>query len=188
MIVKRPDVFGPLVLEAIQNSVNMSPPLTLDQILFKDAVYAAVSLCHYELFDFINFQEWWVNLWSKELSYNTLDANWRIVRRRIALLIGQWTLNIPPNQDLRRELYAALVSLMHENDVVVNVAACNSLEFLVCDSHFYPDVFLPFLDDSIATLFKLLQNMTDASIRLRVLHVLTSLIDQIDKQVRTESF
>jgi hypothetical protein len=166
----------------------MAPPLTSGQILLKDAIYATVALCHYQLFDYIRFADWWTNLWQKELNYQTIDPHWKIIRRRIALLIGQWTLNIPPNQELRRELYAALVRLMHEQDPVVNVAACSSLKFLVCDSHFLPEVFLPFLDDSVGTLFKLLQEMTDASIRLHVLHLLTCLIEQIDKQVRASCF
>ncbi|ESO08101.1 hypothetical protein HELRODRAFT_190889 [Helobdella robusta] len=64
-----------------------------------DAVYNAVGLCTYHLYDFIDFDQWFNNRLVHELalgdgndggSAGNSSRNYRIIKRRVIWLIGKW--------------------------------------------------------------------------------------------------
>ena len=57
-------------------------------ILRKDAVYNAVGLVAFELFDEVDFDGWLVTGIKRELAVK--EINYRIVRRRTIWLIGRY--------------------------------------------------------------------------------------------------
>ncbi|RZF41127.1 hypothetical protein LSTR_LSTR016638 [Laodelphax striatellus] len=60
------------------------------------------------------------------------DTNYRIIRRRIALLLGQWTC-VKFARHLRPALYVAMLALLHcGEDCVVRLTAANTVKSAVC--------------------------------------------------------
>ncbi|OXU25751.1 hypothetical protein TSAR_016914 [Trichomalopsis sarcophagae] len=64
-------------------------PNDLQNVLLKDAVYNAVGLAGFDLYDEVNFDEWFSTTLKHEL--NQQSHNHRIIRRRVCWLIGRWT-------------------------------------------------------------------------------------------------
>ena len=62
-------------------------PANLTAILQKDAIYNAVGLAAFDLYDEINFDSWLTSSLALELAVR--DSNYRIVRRRVCWLLGQ---------------------------------------------------------------------------------------------------
>lgn len=66
----------------------------------------------------VDFGEWFTKQLSGELKIGGM--NFRILRRRVILLIGQWTSSV----DLRPQVYAACLHLLGGNeDMCVRLAA-----------------------------------------------------------------
>jgi hypothetical protein len=51
------ETLGPTVVQILRQ-VSANPPADMDQLLVKDAVYLAVGLAAYDLYDYLSFPEW----------------------------------------------------------------------------------------------------------------------------------
>ena len=75
--------------------------MTLIIILFlfplqKEAVYTAVGLASYDLFDQVDFDSWFSSYLLGELK--NPHPKYRIIRRRVVWLLGQWVgVKLSPN-------------------------------------------------------------------------------------------
>lgn len=87
--------YTPEVTKCLEGSVYQAqkiPPTvspTLEMLLFKDAVYNAIGLASFKLFDEIDFDEWFTQSLVPEML--TTDPMNKIVRRRAIWLVGKWT-------------------------------------------------------------------------------------------------
>lgn len=91
----------------------------LKTILTKDAIYNAAGIASFNLFDEVDFDEWFRGGLADELRIGGM--NFRIVRRRVILLVGQWT----GSKALRPAVYAACLHLLgDQEDMCVRLAAC----------------------------------------------------------------
>ncbi|CAL8251099.1 unnamed protein product, partial [Boreogadus saida] len=105
----------PVLLEMVQNlqgPTNVEDPV---QLLMKDAVYNAVGLAAYDLFDNVDFDEWFKNQLLGELQVS--HHRYKLIRRRVIWLIGQW-ISVKFKSDLRPLLYEVILSLMQDPDLV----------------------------------------------------------------------
>ena len=85
------------------------------------------------------------------------DNNYRVIRRRVVWLIGQWT-GVKLSSELRPALYAATLPLLQgDEDMAVRLTASNTLKHAIDDFEFNTDQFLPFLEHSFSLLFTLLK-------------------------------
>jgi hypothetical protein len=140
--------------EAGQSSVG-----SLDTILRRDAIYAALGRCRDQL-----------PYSGKELSkvagarlvqeadlHSGNGPSLVIIRRRIAWLIWEWSEHITPKD--RPVIYHLLVSLLQnvpgKTDAAVRLAAARSLAALADALEFDSDAFRPFVDDALTRLAKL---------------------------------
>ncbi|KPP75865.1 hypothetical protein Z043_104848, partial [Scleropages formosus] len=104
----------PVLLDMVQNlqgPTNVEDPVRL---LIKDAVYNAVGLAAYELFDNVDFDSWFKNQLLAELQVS--HHSYKLIRRRVIWLIGQW-ISVKFKSDLRPLLYEAILSLMQDPDL-----------------------------------------------------------------------
>uniref|UniRef100_A0A663N3W3 Importin-11 n=1 Tax=Athene cunicularia TaxID=194338 RepID=A0A663N3W3_ATHCN len=167
----------PVLLEmvhSLQASTNMEDT---SAILIKDAVYNAVGLAAYELFDSVDFDQWFKNQLLAELQVS--HNRYKPIRRRVIWLIGQW-ISVKFKSDLRPVLYEAIRNLLQDQDLVVS-----KNNFLpVDDFEFRTDQFLPYLESMFTLLFQLLQEVTQCDTKMHVLHVLSCVIERVSMQVR----
>lgn len=103
----------------------------------------------------VNFDQWFSTTLTQELKVK--GDNYRVIRRRVAWLIGQWT-GVKLSPELRPALYAVTLPLLQgDEDMAVRLTASNTLKLAIDDFEFNTDQFLPFLEPSFALLFTLLK-------------------------------
>lgn len=134
------------VRKAQENTLHTGSEMK--DIFLKDAIYKAAGLSSFHLFDEvkspktiklltknqhssfifqqINFDDWFTTQLIEEISLS--DTNFRIIRRRIIWLIGQWTC-VKFDRNLRSKVYEVCLHLLRpEEDMCVRLAACKYVE------------------------------------------------------------
>ncbi|KAM6104782.1 LOW QUALITY PROTEIN: importin-11 [Pterocles gutturalis] len=171
----------PVLLEmvhSLQGSTNMEDT---NAILIKDAVYNAVGLAAYELFDSVDFDQWFKNQLLTELQVS--HNRYKPIRRRVIWLIGQW-ISVKFKSDLRPMLYEAIHNLLQDQDLVVRIETATTLKLNIHDFEFSTDQFLPCLESMFTLLFQLLQEVTQCDTKMHVLHVLSCVIERVNTQIQ----
>ncbi|XP_077601089.1 importin-11-like [Stigmatopora nigra] len=171
----------PVLLDMVQNlqgPTNVEDPV---QLLMKDAVYNAVGLAAFELFDNVDFDQWFKNQLLAELQVT--HHRYKLIRRRVIWLIGQW-ISVKFKSDLRPLLYEVILSLMQDPDLVVRIETATTLKLTVDDFEFRTEQFLPYLESIFGLLFQLLQQVTECDTKMQVLHVISCVIERVNTQIR----
>ncbi|XP_045068341.1 importin-11 [Coregonus clupeaformis] len=171
----------PVLLEMV---LNLQGPTNVEdsvQLLMKDAVYNAVGLAAYELFDNIDFDQWFNNQLLGELQVS--HHRYKLIRRRVIWLIGQW-ISVKFKSDLRPLLYEVVLNLMQDPDLVVRIETATTLKLTVDDFEFRTEQFLPYLESIFSLLFQLLQQVTECDTKMQVLHVISCVIERVNIQIR----
>uniref|UniRef100_A0A672QDA6 Importin-11 n=1 Tax=Sinocyclocheilus grahami TaxID=75366 RepID=A0A672QDA6_SINGR len=164
----------PVLLEMVQNLQGPSNVEDPVQMLMKDAVYNAVGLAAYELFDNVDFDQWFKNqlLGELQVSHN----RYKLIRRRVIWLIGQW-ISVKFKPELRPLLYEVILSLMQDPDLVVRI---ETLKVFI-DNSFIP---FQYLESIFGLLFQLLQQVNECDTKMQVLHVISCVIERVSIQIR----
>uniref|UniRef100_A0A8C2ZWJ2 Importin-11 n=1 Tax=Cyclopterus lumpus TaxID=8103 RepID=A0A8C2ZWJ2_CYCLU len=179
----------PVLLDMVQNLQGS----LLNTFRFNDTgtleavwLYNAVGLAAYELFDNVDFDQWFKNQLLGELQVS--HHRYKLIRRRVIWLIGQW-ISVKFKSDLRPLLYEVILSLMQDPDLVVRqlqtvfVLILNSRS-PVDDFEFRTEQFLPYLESIFGLLFQLLQQVTECDTKMQVLHVISCVIERVNIQIR----
>ncbi|PSN49429.1 Importin-11 [Blattella germanica] len=176
---------SPVLLEMIQNNHALVSPSDLNAILRKDAVYNAVGLAAFDLYDEVNFDQWFSTTLTQELKMK--GDNYRVIRRRVVWLIGQWT-GVKLSPELRPSLYAVTLPLLQgDEDMAVRLTASNTLKLAIDDFEFNTDQFLPFLEPSFSLLFSLLKEAHECDTKMHVLYVLSFIVERVGFAIRPYS-
>ncbi|XP_074493759.1 importin-11 [Sebastes fasciatus] len=171
----------PVLLDMVQNLQGPTNVEDSVQLLMKDAVYNAVGLAAYELFDNVDFDQWFKNQLLGELQVS--HHRYKLIRRRVIWLIGQW-ISVKFKSDLRPLLYEVILSLMQDPDLVVRIETATTLKLTVDDFEFRTEQFLPYLESIFGLLFQLLQQVTECDTKMQVLHVISCVIERVNTQIR----
>uniref|UniRef100_A0A5F8GIC7 Importin-11 n=1 Tax=Monodelphis domestica TaxID=13616 RepID=A0A5F8GIC7_MONDO len=171
----------PILLEMVQTLQGPTSVENTSALLIKDAVYNAVGLAAYELFDSVDFDQWFKNQLLPEL--RVTHDRYKPLRRRVIWLIGQW-ISVKFKSELRPMLYEAICNLLQDQDLVVRIETATTLKLTVDDFEFRTDQFLPYLETMFTLLFQLLQQVTECDTKMHVLHVLSCVIERVNMQIR----
>ncbi|KAM7166992.1 importin-11 isoform 1-T4 [Macrochelys suwanniensis] len=171
----------PVLLEMVHSLQGPTNVEDTNALLIKDAVYNAVGLAAYELFDSVDFDQWFKNQLLAELQVS--HNRYKPIRRRVIWLIGQW-ISVKFKSDLRPMLYEAIRNLLQDLDLVVRIETATTLKLTVDDFEFRTDQFLPYLESMFTLLFQLLQEVTECDTKMHVLHVLSCVIERVNIQIR----
>ncbi|XP_059060913.1 importin-11 [Achroia grisella] len=157
-------------------------PDDLPAILKKDAIYNAVRLAAFDLYDDVDFDEWFTNVLSQELKIK--DNNYRIIRRRVCQLIGQWC-GVRASQSLRPAMYEALLEPLSraDEDAAVKLAAAEALRSTIDDFNFDVEQFAPYAPHAIAALYELLVESEECDTKMHVLHVVSYVMERCGASV-----
>uniref|UniRef100_A0AAQ4RYC2 Importin-11 n=1 Tax=Gasterosteus aculeatus aculeatus TaxID=481459 RepID=A0AAQ4RYC2_GASAC len=171
----------PGLLDMVQNLQGPTNVEDSAQLLMKDSVYNAVGLAAYELFDNVDFDQWFKNQLLGELQVS--HHRYKLIRRRVIWLIGQW-ISVKFKSELRPLLYEVILSLMQDPDLVVRIETATTLKLTVDDFEFRTEQFLPYLESIFGLLFQLLQQVTECDTKMQVLHVISCVIERVNMQIR----
>uniref|UniRef100_A0A674K2V0 Importin-11 n=1 Tax=Terrapene triunguis TaxID=2587831 RepID=A0A674K2V0_9SAUR len=167
----------PVLLEMVHSLQGPTNVEDTNALLIKDAVYNAVGLAAYELFDSVDFDQWFKNQLLAELQVS--HNRYKPIRRRVIWLIGQW-ISVKFKSDMRPMLYEAIRNLLQDQDLVFFFNFCSPVD----DFEFRTDQFLPYLESMFTLLFQLLQEVTECDTKMHVLHVLSCVIERVNIQIR----
>jgi hypothetical protein len=113
---------------------------------------------------------------------NTFHS-FRILRRRIAWIIGHW-IGVKIDKQYRSYVYQIMLQLLApEEDMVVRLVAANNLRNCVDDWDFETDDFVPYIEPSIQLLTALLKDVEEFDSRMRILSCLNIVIDRVESRV-----
>lgn len=204
------DLVVPIVVELIEvysrikpcddkNSVNKSltslngsyDPNQLDKsqidryILLKDASYNCGSIAAWELVSHIDFDVWFSQALLPELKgLNGNPPCHVLIKRRILILISNWV-NIKLASENRPLVYEILCEcLQSSQDLVIRLQACLTLKAVMDDIHFEKEPYLPFLNYHFGLLCELLKSVDECDTKIKVLSVLSFLIERVDIHIR----
>ncbi|XP_053971959.1 importin-11 [Hylaeus volcanicus] len=175
------DVFASVLVELMQRHHQPVDPNNLHAILLKDAVYNAVGLAAFDLYDEVNFDQWFSTTLKEELKIRS--NNYRIIRRRVCWLIGRWT-SVKLSAELRPELYELMVEVLSpDEDLGVRLAASDALKLAIDDFQFNPEEFSPYLEPAFSLLFSLLKEVKECDTKMHVLYVLSFMIERVGSEI-----
>ncbi|XP_066152603.1 importin-11 [Euwallacea fornicatus] len=166
------DILTPVILEMISTTNVMVAPEDMQQILKKDAIYNAVTLCTFDLFDEVDFDQWFTNTLLNELKIK--HNNYRVIRRRVVALIGRsgWA-GIKISTELRPAMYECVVNLLRpEEDMVVRLTAVTTLRYAVDDFEFNGEQYKDYMFSAFDLLFGLLKEASECETKMSVLNVM----------------
>ncbi|MEE6458370.1 hypothetical protein FKM82_000265 [Ascaphus truei] len=115
----------PVLLDMVHSLQGPTNVEDTSALLIKDTVYNAVGLAAYELFDSVDFDEWFKSQLLGELQVN--HDRYKPLRRRVIWLIGQWV-SVKFKSDLRPLLYEAILTLLQDQDLVVRIETATTLK------------------------------------------------------------
>ncbi|GJQ74570.1 Ranbp11 [Trypoxylus dichotomus] len=175
------DTLAPILLEMIRETNCMVSPDDMGGILRKDAVYNAVGLAAYDMYDEVDFDQWFLNTLIEELKIK--HNNYRVIRRRVSSLIGNWT-GIKLSLELRPALYECVTSLLEsDEDMAVRLTASTSLRHAIDDFEFNSEQFKPYLDRAFNLLFNLLKEAKECETKMHVLNVMTLIVERVGQTI-----
>ncbi|KAJ3409281.1 Importin-11 [Chytridiales sp. JEL 0842] len=151
---------------------------TQEGIMLKDAVYSAVQLGAYQLYDHVDFDGWVVGKLTEEVSRQ--GSVWlKVLRRRVALLIGAW-INVKCAPETRGPIYALLLRMSSpqtESDLVVRLTAINSLKLVLEESFMVGSEALePYVDGFVGVLCATLEELDEYETKVTVLNALNAVV------------
>uniref|UniRef100_A0A8C4S8Y6 Importin-11 n=1 Tax=Erpetoichthys calabaricus TaxID=27687 RepID=A0A8C4S8Y6_ERPCA len=149
-----------LFLDIFHSYSQTLTPVLLDMV-HSLHLYNAIGLAAYELFDCVEFDQWFKEQLLGELQIK--HNRYKLIRRRVIWLIGQW-ISVKFKSELRPLLYEAILNLMQDSDLV----------------------FLPvsiYLESIFSLLFQLLQQVTECDTKMHILHVISCVVERIKPYV-----
>ncbi|XP_055541390.1 importin-11 [Wyeomyia smithii] len=182
--------YSPMLIIELQKFIGKSQALTLTEssnisdLLIKDSIYNATGLAVFNLFDEINFDEWFTQQLLEELKFK--GHNYRIIRKRIIWLIGRWT-GVRFSKSLRPEVYRACLELLQPSeDLAVRLTASKTLKNIMDDFEFDAEQFLEFLEPVITLLFTLLKEASECDTKMTILYVMSFIIEKMSMAIKLE--
>lgn len=167
------------------NNNNNSIPKNIDRfLLLKDASYNCASIAAWELVSHIDFDVWFTQALLPEiLGSSSMPCNF-LIKRRILILISNWV-NIKLSQDNRKIVYELLCQcLQPTEDLVIRLQANLTLKCVLDDIHFEKETYLPYLNYHFGLMCQLLKEVEDSDTKIKVLSVLSFLIERVDIHIR----
>lgn len=175
-------ILSSLVVDILKEAMGNCPAAEVDitpGMLLKEAAYSAVGVTQYELSNYLSFKAWFEGALLPEL-HNT-HSNGRIIRRRVALIFGQWVPEI--KGEIRKPVYSALLGLLQDKDLAVKLASCRSLCSLMEDVEFYEEDFVEYVPACLDICFQTMQNVQEFDSKVQILNLISVVIDRLGEKI-----
>ncbi|KAG7449051.1 ARM repeat-containing protein [Guyanagaster necrorhizus] len=177
------DYVMPLLETAFKQVASQSTN-DMQAIVQKEALYCAIGRCVLKLKAYIHFEQWAAE--SLVVEARSSDPNFRIIKRRIAWMIGQWVSQacVSPNLSI---LWDILVHLLSDrgpgSDMVVRFTAATAVRECVDTLEFDVNVFAPYIPTTITELVKLMGEADTLTGKTRIGNTLNVVIDQAGSRI-----
>lgn len=169
----------PPLLQYFQSAQNPQA-----DIATKEAVYTAMGISAAHVVNSFDFD----TILSSTLISDAQQSGglFRVLRRRIAILISQWA-PIKLSDQSRPIVYQIFRHFLNPedetNDIVVRITAARQLRWIVDELEFSVEAFLPYTADVLSQLVHLVQNVAVDETKLAILESIRILVMRMEEQV-----
>ena len=165
-------------METVEIRAQATLSLTSPGALHIAAVFHALALGAYELYDHIDFTEMLHGYILPIISPGSSVA--APLRRESLKLISYWVTKLKPHD--RPAVYSILLSILQEEDCAMYLMSCSVLQALMEDWEFDVEQFRPFATDAVRLLISILSNVNEYESQLEVFSVLNLVIDHLQEK------
>lgn len=150
----------------------------------KDSIYAAIGLAAPVLETHLDFNAFLATTLVSEVQVQ--DPAYRILRRRIAILLGQW---LPVKNGLDRpKVYEIFQYLLNKddplNDQVVRVTAGRQLKNVIDPFEFVAEPFMPYAPTLLGRLMALIEEVELGETKMALLSTISAAVNRMEYYVR----
>ncbi|KAK5110618.1 hypothetical protein LTR62_005657 [Meristemomyces frigidus] len=153
-----------------------------DNVLFKDSVYTAIGLAAPTLFEQLDFDAFIRDVLVAEVQIH--KSGYNILRRRAAILLGQW---ISVKIHERQLVYQIFQYLLNKedplNDQVVRVTAGRQFSKIVDDFETKADELQPYTDSIIAHLMSLIDEVELTETKMALLNTISIVVERMEHRI-----
>ncbi|KAI9849400.1 MAG: hypothetical protein M1838_000173, partial [Thelocarpon superellum] len=163
--------------------LSVSSPGT-DNILFKDSIYTAVGLAASVLQRDLDFDAFLTSTLVAEVQ--TQQPGFNVLRRRIAILLGQWTpVKIAgANRSVVYQIFAHLLNADDPlNDEVVRITAGRQLKHVADEWEFAAAPFLPYAPDVLGRLMALIREIELTETKMALLNTVSVIVERMEHHI-----
>jgi len=153
-------------------------------VVTKDAVYTAMGLSAPVVFQSFDFDSFLTSTLVNDVQQT--GPGYKVLRRRIAILLGQWiTVKISdPNRTLVYQIFQHLLNSEDStNDHVVRVTAARQLKAVVDDFGFDSEKFLPYAQDVLDKVLKLIQEVENTETKMAILDTIRVIAVRLESHI-----
>ncbi|KAF2090076.1 ARM repeat-containing protein [Saccharata proteae CBS 121410] len=155
-----------------------------EDILFKDSVYTAVGLAAAVLHEHLDFDAFISQTLVPEVQKQQPGFN--ILRRRIAILLGQWiTIKVgKQSQPLVFQIFQHLLNKDDQsNDLVVRVTAGRQFRRIADAWEFEVEAFLPYSPDVLGRLMALIEEVELTETKMALINTIETLVNRMEHHI-----
>lgn len=175
LVSKHRNVVTPLLITSLAIAAE---PTDIRSMLFRDSLYCAIGLGAYDLFEYLNFDDFVLRKLLAEAQ--TVSPDLAVLRRRVSWVIGKWV-GVKASPQIRPTIYQILLGLLAPNqDLVVRLTSVTSLKIALDDFDFVTEQYHPYVATTLELLIRLLQDVDEFDCKMCVLQCLIVLIDRLD--------
>jgi len=168
----------------MQNLILLSAP-GYSSILQKESVYCAVGLAAPFLDKSLDFKSLLLSHLVPEVQIQ--NPQYKILRRRIAILVGQWS-TIEDSKGCRPIYFQVFQFLLNKddplNDQVVRVSAGRQLSRAVDAFECKPEDFMPYAESILTQLMILVEEVELSETKMALLSTISIIVQRLEHHVR----
>ena len=153
-----------------------------ENVLFKDSVYTAIGLAAAVLHEHLDFDAFVRDVLVAEVQKDRPGYN--IIRRRTAILLGQWISIKVSERSLVYQIFQYLLNPASPlNDQVVRVTAGRQLNNVANDWEFKAQAFMPFAESILTNLMHLIQEVELSETKMALLTTISTLVERLEQSI-----
>ena len=153
-----------------------------ENVLFKDSVYTAIGLAAAVLHEHLDFDAFVRDVLVAEVQKDRPGYN--IIRRRKAILLGQWISIKVSERSLVYQIFQYLLNPASPlNDQVVRVTAGRQLNNVANDWEFKAQAFMPFAESILTNLMHLIQEVELSETKMALLTTISTLVERLEQSI-----
>lgn len=171
--------------------INATQPITdhsagpeKHDVLLKDSLYSAIGLAAASLEQHLDFNAFLESSLVPEVQIQ--EQGYNLLRRRIAILLGQWV-PVKPDELNRNAIYQIFQYLLSRqdplNDLVVRVSAGRQLRNVLDPYEFSPAGFIPYAPPILQDLMALVQEVELAETKMALLDTVRAIVIKMEDNV-----
>jgi hypothetical protein len=164
--------------------LTSDPDTDNHEVALKDSLYSAIGLASASLEQHLDFNSFLEHTMVPEVQ--SQQQEYRLLRRRIALVLGQWV-PVKPGELNMNAVYQIFQHLLNKNDplndLVVRITAGRQLRNVLDPYLFAPEVFLPFAPTILGSLMSLVQETESSETKMGLLETVRTVVVKLEDHV-----